>query len=635
MGRKKKEVSYHTLIFICALAICLKPREKQTVTQWAEKNMNLPMGSNESGRYRVRNMPFQKAILDAITDPDVQDVSIMSSAQVGKTTIILCGIGYFAEYDPAAQMIVFPTLVLGQNFSKLRLASMIQDVPVLHKKIAPAKTKNSDNTILLKQYVGGYIVIAGANSPTSLSSYPARVIWMDEIDRFPESAGSEGNPVKLAETRATSFWNKKYIKTSTPTIAGDSKIEQEFNKGTMEEWCVQCPCCGTWQPYDFHRVVFETVSMTCAGCGEEIAEKDWKECNHKWIAAHPERKHHRSFHLNQLASPFVEWRKLIEDFNDAVERMEKYRDTEDLKTFINTKLGEVWDESEMGIENTVTDEALGCRAEYYKAEIPDGVILLTGAVDVQKNRFEVEIRGWARDYETWGIYKTEIYGNLEKGEVWDELEEYLSQTFYFKNGTGLDLAAFAVDTGNGNHTHMIYKWCKKMRDKGKPCYPVKGQADRPGLPFIYKRSEKEIKEKTKDGRIRVIGTTVLYVLGVDAGKDAILNRLGIEEPGEGYCHFPKNLGRGYDENYYKGLLSEHKVKKKVRGRIKDVWVKKNGVRNEPLDLFNYGYAALEIRKPAWDKLEGKLKKGINYMKQKKQAGNRHNRRKTVNGLEEW
>lgn len=228
MAVKNKEVSFHTLHFICSLTKALRPKEEMTISQWADRNMELPEGSNEAGRFRVGNMPFQKGIMDAITDPYVTDVAVMSSAQVGKTTIILCGIGYYIDHEPSTQLMVLPTLTLGEKFSKTRLAAMIKDVPALRDKISAPKSRDSDNTILFKSYPGGHIVVAGANSAASLSSMPLRVIWMDETDRYPDSAGTEGNPIKLAQKRSKSYWNKKHIKTSTPTIKGKSKIEAEY-----------------------------------------------------------------------------------------------------------------------------------------------------------------------------------------------------------------------------------------------------------------------------------------------------------------------------------------------------------------------------------------------------------------------
>lgn len=626
---KNKNVDFHTLQFICTLTKKLRPRKELTVSQWAEKNMILPKGSNEAGRFSTDSVPYQKEIMDAITDPYVIDVSIMSSAQVGKTTIMLCGIGYYIDHEPATQLVVLPTLTLGEKFSKTRLAAMIRDIPVLRNRIAPPKSKDSDNTILFKEYPGGHIVVAGANSAASLSSMPLRVIWMDETDRFPDSAGTEGNPIKLAEKRSTSFWNKKHIKTSTPTIAGKSKIETAYNTGSMEEWCVQCPCCGTWQPYDFKRIVFDSVSMICIDCEEEIEERYWKESNHKWIAKHPERKKNRSFHLNELVSPWVEWKDIINEFKEAMERMERFHDVENLKTFINTVLGECWDETEIGNDG-VDEKTIEKRAEYYDADIPDRVLMLTAAVDVQDDRFEVEVRGWAREYETWGIYKTEIYGNLEKTEIWEELEDYISTTFKFSDGRELNIAASAIDTG-GHHTNSVYKWVKKMKSKGKTVYGIKGYSQKPGIPLVYKSTKVDIKDTLPSGKEVVVDSTRIHILGVDAGKEDITSRLTIDEVGEGYCHFPSNAGRGYDSIYYKGLTAEKKVEKKVRGVIKTVWVKKSGIRNEPLDLFNYNYAACMIRRPSWTTLEEKLEKGINYMKV--HGKKRRNVRKSRNGME--
>lgn len=622
-----KEVSWHTLQLMCKLAGILRPKESMTISEWADHYMVLPEGSNEAGRYSSDTIPYQKAIMDAITDPEVVDVSVMSSSQVGKTTIIMCGIAYYIDYEPATQMLVMPTVNDAEKFSKTRLAQMISAIPQLSSKVADPKSRNSNNTILLKSYPGGNIAISGANSPSSLASDPRRIIWMDETDRFPESAGSEGNPIKLAEKRATSYWNKKHIKTSTPTIAGRSKIEAAYNRGSMEEWSVQCPECGEWQTYNFRRIDLTSACMACEECGVLLPERVWKESNHKWIAKHPERKKARSFRLNELASPFVDWEEIIENFKDAIEKLKRFNDPEDLKVFINTVLGETWEETAY-VDNEVDEDTLENRLEVYAADIPEGVLLLTAAVDVQDDRFEVEIRGWSRGYETWGIYKTEIYGELITDEPWDKLEAYLSQPLYFENGSELNIAGFAIDTG-GHFTNQTYKWIKKMKAKGKKCYGVKGYSGKPDIPLIYKKTIVDIKEE-RGGKQIVVDRTLIYILGVDSGKEDITNRLKIKEAGEGCCHFPKGDGRGYDKEYFKGLTSERKITKKVNGIMKKVWVKKSGARNEPLDLFNYNYAVEELLRPEWDKLEEKLKKGINYMRKGKRQ---RLSRKSIKGIE--
>ena len=627
---KNKEVDYKTLQFICSLANVLKPKEQITLTQWAEKNMVGEEGSAMAGHFNRNNMPHQVAVMDAIADPCVREVTMMTSSQVGKTFVVICGLGYYTEYEPSTQMIVFPELITAERFSKTRLATMLRDVPAIAKVVGAPKAKDSSNTILFKQYPGGYIVISGSNSPSSLASMPCRVVWMDEVDRFADSAGEEGNPVLLAKKRATSYWNKKYIMTSTPTNAGRSKIESAYQEGTMEEWHVKCPCCGEWQPYEFQRVVFDEVGMTCRGCGTIIDEQDWKNSEHKWIAKHPERIEHRSFHMNELGSPLCSWKEIIDQFQKAMERYKKLHDVEDLKVFVNTVLGECWEESEFD-NKTMDVEELEKRAEYYKADIPDGVLLLTAAIDVQDDRFEVEVRGWAREYETWGIVKTEIYGNLILNTVWDELEAFLDTTFYFQNGQALNIAGFAIDTG-GHFTNKTYKWIKKMKKKGKKVYGVKGYAQKPDVPLLYKRTRVDIKEERPGRKDVVVDHTVIDIIGTDSGKDDIMRRLTIEEVGEGYCHFPMNSGTGYDNAYYKGLVkSEYKKLKKVHGVMKESWIKKSGVRNEPLDLFVYNYVCVEKLRPVWDSLEKKLKSGVNYMK--KQTKRKQRSHRSINGLE--
>lgn len=266
-----------------------------------------------------------------------------------------------------------------------------------------------------------------------------------------------------------------------------------------------------------------------------------------------------------MASPFVDWEDIIENFRDANEKLKKYHDPEDLKVFVNTVLGETWEEADH-VDDAVDKDTIESRAEVYGADIPEGVLILTAAIDVQDNRFEVEIRGWARDYESWGIYKTEIPGVMIQDEPWNELEEYLSQKLHFEDGRELNIAGFAIDTG-GHHTNKVYKWIKKMKTAGLKCYGIKGYAGKAGIPLLHKRTVVEITEE-KGGKKYVVDRTVINIIGVDSGKEDITKRLKIMEPGAGYCHFPAEVNRGYDHDYYEGLTSESKVRKRLAAYIK-------------------------------------------------------------------
>ena len=608
MRTSMKKVDRKTVRLFKKIATILSPPPVLTVSQWADEYRRLsPEASAEPGRWNTDRAPYQRAIMDAVNDARCEDIIIMSSVQVGKTELILNIIGYYIDYDPSPILVLQPTLEMAQTFSKDRLAPMLRDTPALKGKVKDARSRDSGNTILHKTFPGGHITMVGANSAAGLASRPIKVVLMDEVDRYPASAGTEGDPIKLAEKRTTTFWNRKKIKVSTPTIKGRSPIEKEFLTSSMEEWNVPCPCCGKYQPYEWGRIHFSDVTMDCKFCLEHISERDWKSNPGKWVAAKENNKK-RGFHLNELASPWKHWEEIIEDFKEA-DRDRKQGDIEKLKTFINTALGEPWEER----GEAADDNVLLSRRERYNADLPDGVLLVTAGVDVQDDRFEVEITGWGKGYESWGILYKKIKCNLEQEEAWDKLEQFLDTELYFENGNSLLIAATCIDTG-GHFTSEAYKFLKKMERKQKKIFGIKGMGGE-GIPLINKISTNNV-EKVR-----------IFLLGVDSGKEILMTRLKTVDEGPGYCHFPINADRGYDETYIKGLTSEQRVVSVKDNRATLKWVKKSGTRNEPLDLRNYSTAAAEILRPDWDVLEKKIRQGINYMK--KQPPKERQKRKGV------
>lgn len=594
----EKKVEGKTIHLFQMIAKILSPPPELTVSQWADKFRKLSQeASAEPGQWNTNRAPYQREIMDAVNDAGVEEIVIMSSAQVGKTELILNIIGYYIDYDPSPILCLQPTLEMGQTFSKDRLAPMLRDTPVLRGKVKSVKAKDSGNTILHKIFPGGHITMAGANSAAGLASRPIKIVLMDEIDRYPPSAGTEGNPIKLAEKRTTTFWNRKKIKVSTPTIKGRSEIEKEYLSSSREEWCVPCPCCGKYQPYEWGRIHFSDVTMECKYCGEHFGEMEWKENSGKWIASAPEIKRKRGFHLNEMASPWKHWEEIIAEFKEAQKDLKEHGNVEKMKVWINTALGETWEErGEAADEDTLLK-----RRERYTADLPDGVLLVTAGVDVQDDRFEVEVTGWGKGYESWGILYRKIPGDLEKEQTWEKLEKFLEMELYFENKNSLLIACTCIDTG-GHFTAEAYKFLKKMERKQKLIFGIKGMGGE-GIPLVNKVSTNNI-EKVK-----------IFLLGVDSGKEILMARLKTADEGPGYCHFPINSDRGYDETYIKGLSSEQRVIQLKDGRPVLKWKKKSsGIRNEPLDLRNYSTAAAEILRPDWDILEKKVKQGINYMK---------------------
>lgn len=587
MPRKKQKIKRRTIKIFKDVLGLLSPPPELTVSTWADTYRKLsPESSAESGQWNTDRAPYQREIMDALSDKDVETVIVMSSAQVGKTELINNIIGYFIDYDPAPIMLLMPTLDLATSYSKKRLATMIRDTPVLRDKVKDAKAKDSDNTLLEKGFPGGYIAIVGANSPTGLSSRPIRILLADEVDRFPLSAGIEGDPLSLAEKRTKTFWNKKKFFVSTPTEKGISRIDKEFESSTKEEWCVPCSLCGRYQPYSWAQIKFEDVTMECKYCKERFPEFEWKSGDGKWIAQNLEVEKKRGFHLNALASPWERWADIISDFKDA-----KKNGPETLKTWVNTTLGEPWEDK----EGKGTDkDVLIKRRDKYNCEVPENVLVLTAGVDVQDDRLEVEVVGWGVGKESWGIEYKIFYGDPGQDVVWNQLDEYLQKSFKYINGEGLVISCTCIDSG-GHYTTEVYKFCKQR--EYRRIFAIKGVGGY-GKEFVGKAS--------RTNRERV----ALFSLGVDTGKENLLSRLKNQFEGTpGYCHFPIEQGKGYNEEYFEGLTSEKRVTKYYKGKPRFEWVKKSSVRNEPLDLRNYATAALEILNPNLEFLAENNKNG--------------------------
>lgn len=567
----------------------LKPPPDITISEWADNYRYLSSkSSSEPGRWKTDRAPYQREPMDAISDRHSRKVVLMWAAQMGKTdSAILNTVGYYMHYDPAPIMILQPTVEMAETVSKNRLSPMLRETPVL-AALMENKSRNGNNTIQEKQFPGGYITLQGANSPAALASRPIRILLADEIDRYPPSAGKEGDPLLLAEKRLTAFWNAKIVVTSTPTIKGASRVETEYEKSTMEVWNVPCPSCGKYQPLTWANIKFDSdgiregtnteVFCECEFCKVVSTEPEWKQMQvkGKYVSTYPEREV-RGFYVNGLSNPFTEWKLIASDFVKAKDEA-KRGNMEPLKTWTNTVMAQTWDE----VGTQVDENELILRLEDYGAEVPDAVIALTCGVDTQDNRFEYEVVGWGAGRESWGIEKGVIPGDLTQTEVWERLDQMLMRTWAKKDGTRLPLTATCIDS-QGHFALEVQRFC--LPRWGRNVWAIKGSNKGMDAPFIS--------NPTRNNRVKV----PLFILGVDTGKCRIQDQLNIKEPGPGYCHFPKG-DRGYDAYYFKGLTAEKHVVTYKKGRATWAWVLKNTAfrRNEPFDIRNYAQAAVEIAK---------------------------------------
>lgn len=580
----------HTLELFKDLASILKPPPRFTASEWANENVVLSTeDSSEPGKYSTDRAPYQKEMLDAVSQPNVEQVVYMTGSQIGKTQLIKNILGYFIDYHPSPILYLMPTKEMAKDYSKNRIAPFFRDTKVLNDKMADPKTRDSGNTVLNKSFPGGYLALVGANSAAELSSRPIRILLADEIDRYPESAGTEGDPLSLAEKRTNTFYNRKHVYASTPLAKGSSRIEKLYLRGTQEVWHIKCPACGeyvypSWDKFVADEVA-DTYYMTCDHCGALSDEVEWKRlfAEGKWIAEHPEnlaKNNCRSFHMNAFASPWASWKKLQSKYEEA-----NKLGAVGLKTFFNTEMGIPYEEDTENLQA----EDLYSRREDYGAELPDGVLLLTAGVDTQDDRLEVEVVGWGKDYESWGIEYIRLYGDPAYDAVWKELDDILlNRKWSFADGRKRGISATCIDSG-GSKTRAVYKYCSGRWHKR--IYPIKGYGGAgrdliDGLPTKLK-----------------LYKTRLFKLGVDTGKEQIYSDLNQQKGEPRYCHFPKDPNKGYSKKYFEGLLAETKVSKLVNGHYKEQWVLRPGrKRNEPFDVRNYNNAAIAILNPNFEAL---------------------------------
>lgn len=569
----------------------LRPERRITVSDWADKYRYLSsVAASEPGPWRTERTPYLRAIMDDLSAYSaVQKVVFMKGAQIGATEAGNNWLGYIVDAAPAPTLMVQPTDDMVKRNSKLRIDTMIEATPRLREKIAPARSRDSNNTLNSKGFPGGILIMAGANSPAGLRSMPARNLFLDEVDAYPHDLDGEGSPIDLAMARTRTFARKKIFIVSTPTIAGMSAIEAEYERTDQREYHVPCPECGTFQPIQFERLRYEgssketfvpdSVRLECAHCGNmmEEREKPWLLTNGKWFATKPELASETAtgYFLNSLYSPYgwYSWAQAIADFLDA------QGDTPKMKTFVNTVLGLTW----KGEGEAPAYKNLHNRRELYGInKPPTEVAFITAGVDVQKDRLELEIVGWCEGKRSYSIDYRVLVGDTAQKPVWDELAKVIDEKWTRVDGVPIPLRMMAVDSGY--NSQEVYSFCRRF-DATK-VIPTKG-SDSLNVPVSVPRAIDVAKSGRKIGKVKI------WNVGVSVLKSELYGWLRLEKADgetvpDGYCHFPQ-----YDERYFRGLTAEKLQFHVVKGFRKYEWVKEYP-RNEPLDCRIYARAAATV-----------------------------------------
>ena len=583
----------------------MKPPDDLTVTEWAEKNRRLSAESSaEPGPWRTERTPYLREPMNAWTDPKIRHIVMVAASQVGKSEFLNNCIGYVIDQDPGSILFVHPTTIDAKEYSKLRIAPMIRDCPTLRKKVSDPKSRDSGNTILQKTYPGGILTMCGSTEAHALASKPIRYVLGDERDRWALSAGNEGDPWDLAMARQTTFYNAKSGEVSTPTVKNASAIEAAYATGTMERWKSRCPHCGEYHEIQWADIRFEhdeiiiagkktykvrSVCYACPGCGCISTEAEMKRAPARWEADNPAAYEQgtRSFWLNAFVSQWASWESIILKYLNAIGSTRK------MQVVYNTCFGELW-EDRGDLED---EDSLMARREEYPAELPEGVLVLTAGVDTQDDRMEYEIVGHGHFGETWGIEKGIVMGRPDDDAVWAQLDELVfDRVLRFENGVGLKMSMSFVDEG-GHFTQEVRMQCRARL--GKKVFCIKGM---PGSDKPYTAPPKKQKIIIKQ---TAVGTCWQYQIGVDSGKEVIMDNLRVQTPGAKYCHFPKR--DDYGSGYFTGLLSEVKVYDPNKKQPWQ-WKKIPGhERNEALDCRNSALAAFKALPKNLDEIDRRLK----------------------------
>ena len=585
----------------------VEPDSYMSVSDWADEYRILSSKSaSEPGRWRTSRTPYLREIMNCLSPKSpIQKVVFMKGAQIGGTE---CGnnwIGYIMHKAPGPIMAVSPTVEMAKRNSRQRIDPLIEDCPALKNIVSSPRSRDKGNTMLSKDFMGGVLVMTGANSAIGLRSMPARYLFMDEVDGYPQDLDGEGDPILLAERRTATFnKRKKIFLVSTPTIKGLSNIEREFSLSDQRYYMVPCPFCGGYQRLEWANIRKQddgSVLYECVHCQKLIGEhyKTQMLEHGRWEATSPSDGVTAGFHLSSLYSPvgWLSWAECV----DIYEKAQKNPTL--MQGFQNTILGETYEQESEAPEWQRLYET---RETYPIGTIPMEGLFLTAGVDIQKDRIECEVVAWGRQKQSWSVEYFVLQGDTAKPEVWRELEKVLMKDYPHASGITMPIRVMCVDSGYA--TQDVYSFVRQFNqavwggagaraNAPRTVVAIKGQSRDTAM--ILSTSKADTKKK---------GLKVWNVSG-PVIKTELYRWLKMERVGDnttdfGRCHFPQ-----YGEEYFKQITAERQVVKISNGYPKSVWEKDPARRNEALDCRVYARAGAAIygldrlSEKAWQELE--------------------------------
>lgn len=582
------------------------PPPRLQVSEWADRYAYLPrQGNAEPGKYRLKRIPYQAAMLDDGCDGTIIEFVWIIASQLGKTLCIILMVEYYMHQDPSAILVVYPTIDSAKAWSKEKLTPTMRETPVLRGLVKKARSRDSGNTILHKMFPGGDLTVSGANSPSSLRQRSKRIVILDEIDAMEPNA--EGDPVEQADKRAETFHNAIKGKSSTPTIKGVSKIGNLHAASDKQKFFVPCWKCGQMQTLKWAQFKFQfeqpdgTRNLDTAHavyvCENEACKVWWTDAQRieaitdpraEWRATAPFAGI-RGRHLNGLYQILGKKKAFASYHHQFAENFlrTKRKGRFALMVWTNTFLAEEWEEATERIEATELEK----RRESYGRPLPDKILVLTAAVDVHDQWLEVDVVGWGEAEESWAVEHRVFPGDPKQDHVWRDLDPYLLSSLW-KTASGRELRILATCVDSGHLSDYVYRYCKPRF--ARRIFAVKGSNQR-GEPIVGRLS--------RAGRRKC----PVYRIGTDTAKSIIYDRLRLQAPGPGYMHFPSGPEFRYDADYFAQLTAEEISVEWYKGVARRVWKLPEGRRNEALDLRVYNQAALIILQPNWEALARNIK----------------------------
>ena len=574
----------------------LESPEPLKLSDWADENFFLSAESSYvEGPWET--LPFQKSIMDCISNDDVREITFRKSARVGYTKMILAAMGYFAEHKRRNQAIWQPTDEDADEFTKTELEPMIRDVPAVNAVFPDYDKKSKHNTLRQKVMIGSSLHIRGGKAAKNYRRLSVDVAYLDELDGFDRDVEREGDPRTLSGKRIEGATFPKQIMGSTPKIKGSSMIDDSAEQAEHKfKYHIPCPHCRksaplTWGGKDVqHGFKWvnndpSKVAHLCGDCGSLFTQDQyldvyskgvWRTETGVWIDPECVFRDLKNkiidtplsvaFDLWTAYSPMTSWTQIVREFLAAKSDRNK------LKTFINTTLGESWEEDD---SEKLESENLYSRREHYLAQVPNEAVVLTAGIDTQDDRFEIQVDAWGPGEQRWSIDYTRLYGDPSRQMIWDKLAEHLRKSFIKEDGQKIEIKMACQDHG-GHYSDEVNKFSKKMGVRF--LIPVKGSSiyGKPVATFPRKRNSNGV---------------YLTIIGTDTCKDLLYQRLLINTPGAGYWHWP--VSDQFDGEYFKQLTAEERKPKWVQGVKRYVWDAK-GRRNEPWDCSTYSTGAVRI-----------------------------------------